>query len=49
MIEIDQRVVTFVKDDCPIRGLVRFIGEDRDQYGKLRTIVGLKLVSLYTF
>ena len=45
MLKIDERVVTFVKNDRPIRATVRFKGEDRDRNGKLRTVVGLELVS----
>ena len=45
MLKRDQRVVTFIENDRPLRGVVRFIGEDRDENGKLRTVVGLELVS----
>ena len=39
----DQRVVTFLKDnDTPVRGTVRFIGEEKDASG--RVLVGLELV-----
>ena len=31
--------------DVPVRGTVRFIGEDKDSYGQVHTIVGLELVS----
>ena len=40
MLKIDQRVVTFLENNRPIRGFVRFIGKE-----KSRTIVGLELVS----
>ena len=39
----DQRVVTFLEDnDTPVRGTVRFIGEEKDASG--RVLVGLELV-----
>jgi len=43
-LEIDQRVVTFLTGDQPIRGVVRYIGKDKDRSGKMQTIVGLELV-----
>ena len=45
MLKIDQRVVTFLEGNRPLRGFVRFIGKDRDRNGKSCTIVGLELVS----
>jgi len=42
-LEIDQRVVTFIKD-YPVRGTVRYIGREEDASGNMRTIVGLELV-----
>jgi len=42
-LEIDQRVVTFLTGDQPIRGVVRYIGKDKDRSGKMQTIVGLEL------
>ena len=45
ILKIDQRVVTFIKDDRLVRGFVRYIGKDRDRNGKMFTIVGLELVS----
>ncbi|KAM7434485.1 protein linear deubiquitination [Porites harrisoni] len=44
-VKIDERVVTFAGDARPVRGIVRYIGEDRDSHGQLHTIVGLELVS----
>ena len=39
----DQRVVTFLEDnDTPVRGTVRFIGEEKDASGRL--LAGLELV-----
>ena len=43
-VKIDERVVTFA-GDAPVRGIVRYIGEDKDSHGQLHTIVGLELVS----
>ena len=43
VLEIDQRVVTFI-EDYPARGIVRYIGEEGDGSGHMRTIVGLELV-----
>lgn len=43
-VEIDERVVTFA-GDAPVRGIVRYIGEDKDSHGQVHTIVGLELVS----
>ena len=40
-VKIDERVVTF----APVRGIVRYIGEDKDSNGQVHTIVGLELVS----
>ncbi|KAL9975244.1 hypothetical protein ACROYT_G012380 [Oculina patagonica] len=42
VLEIDQRVVTFI-EDYPTRGTVRYIGQEKDASGNLRTIVGLEL------
>lgn len=42
-LEIDQRVVTFIKD-FPVRGTVRYIGNEEDGSGNVRTIVGLEMV-----
>ena len=44
-VKIDERVVTFA-DDAPVRGIVRYIGEDKDSHGLVHTVVGLELVSL---
>ena len=43
-VEINERVVTFA-GDAPVRGTVRYIGEDKDSHGQVHTIVGLELVS----
>ena len=43
-LEIDERVVTF-DGDAPVRGTVRYIGEDKDSHGQVHTVVGLELVS----
>ena len=43
-VKINERVVTFA-GDAPVRGTVRFIGEDKDSHGQAHTIVGLELVS----
>lgn len=43
-VEINERVVTFA-GDAPVRGTVRFIGEDKGSHGQVHTIVGLELVS----
>jgi len=43
VLEIDQRVVTFVKD-MPIRGTVRYIGDEKDSSSYVQRIVGLELV-----
>ena len=43
--KIDQRVVTFLGNERPVRGSVCYIGKDRDRNGQLRTVVGLELVS----
>ena len=45
LLKIGQRVVTILKNYRPVRGSVRYIGNDRDRNGKLRTVVGLELVS----
>ena len=42
-LEIDQRVVTFIKD-YPVRGTVRYIGKEEDTRGNMHVIVGLELV-----
>lgn len=44
-IEKDQRVVTFLDDNHPVKGFVRYIGEDKDHRGNPCTYVGLELVS----
>ena len=46
-IEKDQRVVTFLDDDSPVMGHVRFIGEHKDRTGNMYTIVGLELVGYF--
>ena len=43
-VKIDERVVTF-DGDVPVRGTVRYIGEDKDSHGQVHTILGLELVS----
>ena len=43
-VKIDERVVTFA-GDAPVRGTVRYIGEDKDSHGQVHTIIGLELVS----
>ncbi len=43
VLEFDQRVVTFIGDH-PVRGTVRYIGEEIDPSGNTRTIVGLEMV-----
>ena len=43
VLEIYQRVVTFLGDD-PVRGTVRYIGQEKDSSGNVRTIVGLEMV-----
>ena len=45
LLKINQRAVTFLKNDRPVRGCVRYIGKDTDRNGKKRTTVGLELVS----
>ena len=45
LLKIDQRVVTFIENNRPVRGCVRYIGEDIDRNGKMRKTVGLELVS----
>ena len=45
LLEIYQRVVTFLDTGHPVRGSVRYIGKDRDRDRKLWTVVGLELVS----
>jgi len=42
-LEIDQRVVTVI-EDYPVRGTVRYIGQEEDASGNMHTIVGLELV-----
>ena len=45
-LEINQNVMTFLAGgDQPVRGVVRYIGKDKDRNGKMQTIVGLELVS----
>jgi len=41
-LEIEQRVVTFI-EDRPVRGTVRYIGQEEDGSGNMRTIVGLEM------
>ena len=43
-VKINERVVTFA-GDVPVRGTVRYVGEDKDSHGQVHTIVGLELVS----
>lgn len=43
VLKCDQRVVTFI-DDCPARGTVRYIGQEKDASGNVHTIVGLEMV-----
>ena len=43
-VKTDERVVTFA-GDVPVRGTVRYIGEDIDSHGQVHTVVGLELVS----
>ena len=44
VLEIGQRVVTFIEDH-PARGSVHYIGEEEeDAMGNMRTIVGLEMV-----
>ena len=45
LLKMYQRVVTFLENNHPVRGCVRYIGKDIDRNGKRRTIVGLELVS----
>ena len=45
LLEIYQRAVTFLENNRPVRERVCYIGADFDQDGKVRTIVGLELVS----
>lgn len=40
---INQRVVTRI-EDCPARGTVRYIGEEKYSQNNVRTIVGLEMV-----
>ena len=42
-LQTDERVVTF-REDYPVRGTVRYIGEEKDANGNVRTIVGLEMV-----
>ncbi len=44
-LKIDQRVVTFI-EDYPARGIVRYIGQEKDSSGNLQTIVGLEMVGI---
>ena len=44
-LKIDQRVVTFA-EDVPVRGIVRYIADEKDSHGQL--IVGLELVGTPT-
>ena len=48
VVKIDQRVVTFVKD-VPVRGTVRYVGEEKDSTGYVHTVVGLELVGNCAF
>ena len=43
-VNIAERVVTFV-GNTPVRGTVRYIGEDKDLHGQVHTVVGVELVS----
>ena len=43
-VRIDERVVTFA-GDAFVRGIFRYIGENKDSHGQVHTIVGLELVS----
>ena len=43
-LEIGERVVTF-DGDAPVRGTVRYIGEDKDSHEQVHTVAGLELVS----
>ena len=43
VLKIDQRVVTFIAE-YPVRGTVRYIGEEKDASGNVQTIVGLEMV-----
>ena len=43
VLEIDQRVVTFI-DGHPVRGTVRYIGQEEDATEDVHTIVGLEMV-----
>ena len=45
LLRIDQRVVTFLENNRPVRGCVRYIGKDIDRNGKMMKTVGLELVS----
>ena len=45
LLKNDQRVVTLLENDRPVRGRVRFIGKVRHRNGKSQSIVGLELVS----
>lgn len=44
-LRIDQRVVAFA-EDVPVRGIVRYIADEKDSHGQL--IVGLELVGTPT-
>ena len=48
VLKTDERVVTFIRDS-PVRGTVRYIGEEKDSTGNVFIIVGLELVSLLTY
>ena len=43
-IEKDQAVVTFLHNDHPVKGCVRYIGDHKDNSGNIQTLVGLELV-----
>ena len=45
LLKMYQRVVTFLENNHLVRGCVRYIGKDIDRNGKMRTTVGLELVS----
>ena len=45
LLKIYQRVVTFLENNRPVRGCVRYIEKDIGWNGKTRTTVGLELVS----
>lgn len=44
VIEIGERVVTFI-EDCAARGVVRYVGEEKDSSGNMQTVLGLEMVT----